>query len=801
MSRHREAERPEAFAFGTKAETLMRLVPRVRSAAIPDLCFFTVEQWHAGREALLDRIQAHFGDALLAIRSSALTEDGARTSNAGAFLSRLRVSGANRAELAVAVDSVAASMTGHPRDQVLVQAMAEQIVLSGVLMTFDLVHGAPYYCIEYEDETGRTDLVTSGTGVHKGLSIYREADPALIRSPRVASFLGLARELEALCACVALDIEFGMRADGQLVLFQVRRIALAHSWHPVTEIRVRRQMVYVEQFIRDCSRRLDGILGERTVLAAMPDWNPAEIIGTMPRPLAASLYRELITDATWHRARAAMGYRRLPDVGLMVLICGHPYVDVRKSFNSFLPAGVPDEIGERLVNAWLERLESAPELHDKVEFEIVPTCMDFCFDLDFPARYPGLLADGELARYRRELVRLTRRALAGGGEGALARALTEAGRLGGLSLPDPVEQGGNAWLGRAAYLLGLCREAGALSFAVVARHAFIAESLLRSACRRGVLTAERISAFRRSIQTVTGEMVAAYGQACHDASARQAFLREFGHLRPGTYEITSLRYDERDDLFDADAEQGVSAAHAVFALTPAERAGLLALLAEAELDVVDAEGLLAYVRDAIVGREHVKFLFTRVLSNALSAVVCWGERHGLSRDDLSYVPWPRLVERLLEPTMDYMDRSLLQLADEGRANLSAAQSFRFSHTLFGVDDLHIALQSRSVPNFVGSGRASGGVVELTASTSANIHIRNRIVCIESADPGFDWIFTKGPAALITRFGGANSHMAIRCAELGLPAAIGCGAQFVRILAAGQVELDCSQRVLKILGGS
>ena len=66
----------------------------------------------------------------------------------------------------------------------------------------------------------------------------------------------------ALCACVALDIEFGMRADGQLVLFQVRRIALAHSWHPVTEIRVRRQLVYVEQFIRDCSRRLDGILGE-----------------------------------------------------------------------------------------------------------------------------------------------------------------------------------------------------------------------------------------------------------------------------------------------------------------------------------------------------------------------------------------------------------------------------------------------------------------------------------------------------------------------------------------------------------
>jgi hypothetical protein len=581
--------------------------------------------------------------------------------------------------------------------------------------------------------------VTSGAGVHKGLSIYREADPALIRSPR-ASFLGLARA-GGLCACVALDIEFGMRADGQLVLFQVRRIALAHSWHPVTELRVRRQLVYVEQFIRDCSRRLDGILGERTILAAMPDWNPAEIIGTMPRPLAASLYRELITDATWHRARAAMGYRRLPDVGLMVLICGHPYVDVRKSFNSFLPAGVPDEIG----GVWsmpgstalsLRRAPRQGRVRDR------PDLHGFLLRPRLPCPLPRSACRGRAgALPQRAGLPYPAGPRRGRGRGARQGA-GGAGRLGGLSLPDPVEQGGNAWLSRAAYLLGLCREAGALSFAVVARHAFIAESLLRSACRRGVLSAERIAAFRRSIRTVTGEMVAAYGQACHDATARQRFLREFGHLRPGTYEITSLRYDERDDLFDADAEQG-AAAHATFELMPAERAGLLALLAEAALDVVDAEGLLAYMRDAIVGREHVKFLFTRVLSNALSAAVCWGERHGLSRDDLSYVPWPRLAERLLEPTMDYMDRSLLLLADEGRANLSAAQSFRFSHILFGVDDLHIALQSRSVPNFVGSGRASGSVVELTASTSANIHIRNRIVCIESADPGFDWIFTKG----------------------------------------------------------
>ena len=48
--------------------------------------------------------------------------------------------------------------------------------------------------------------------------------------------------------------------------------------------------------------------------------------------------------------------------------------------------------------------------------------------------------------------------------------------------------------------------------------------------------------------------------------------------------------------------------------------------------------------------------------------------------------------------------------------------------------------------------------------------------IENADPGFDWIFSQNILALITKYGGANSHMAIRCNEFGIPAAIGCGEQ-------------------------
>ena len=77
----------------------------------------------------------------------------------------------------------------------------------------------------------------------------------------------------------------------------------------------------------------------------------------------------------------------------------------------------------------------------------------------------------------------------------------------------------------------------------------------------------------------------------------------------------------------------------------------------------------------------------------------------------------------------------------------------------------------------------------------------RIIIIERADPGFDWIFTQNIVGLVTKFGGVNSHMAIRCAELNLPAAIGCGEQiFDRLLKAGAIELDCSKGVVEPIWG-
>lgn len=783
-----------SFAFGTKAETLSNLTGRIESATIGELLYFPCEKWLSEPDVILDDIQEKFGTQTVAVRSSALSEDAATSSMAGAFLSILDVDPREPGALRTAIQRVVRSMTGNPRDQVLVQAMASDIVVSGVIMTYDMVHGAPYFCIDYDDESGRTDAVTGGSGVHKSLYVHRRCPEHLVRSDRIAAILRLARELEQVCHCAALDIEFGLDSQGMARLFQVRRIALARNWHPVTERRVHRQLTQVERFIEQTSRPMAGILGDRTILAVMPDWNPAEIIGTTPRPLAASLYRYLITERTWSLSRAQMGYRDTGPTDLMVTINHHPYIDVRNSFNSFLPASLSDALGTRLVNAWLQRLEQHPEFHDKVEFEIVPTCLDFCFDATFPERYPGLLSLTDLARYRESLRQLTLDNIRLAPDNTLECALRDAARLDEeISRERPI----GSDIDRATHLLDRCKELGTRPFAIAARHGFIAETLLRSAVHRGALSEDRLALFKRSIETVTRKLLEDYQRAGTGRITPAEFFRRYGHLRPGTYEITSLRYDERDDLFTDMSDWTPIAEPGDFNPTPAETQALNELLSSTGLTGIDASALFDYAAKAIAAREQVKFIFTKCLSDALSAIIRWGGAHGLSRDDLSFLSWSSIQQSQHQAIMDDMDRHYLDLADQARRSLDAAHAMRLSHIIFSSSDIHVATLNRSVPNFIGLGAATGAVVKLTANTPSTIQIQGRIVCIENADPGFDWIFTKAPGALITQYGGANSHMAVRCAELGLPAAIGCGEQiYRRVSNAHHVELNCAGKILR-----
>ena len=79
------------------------------------------------------------------------------------------------------------------------------------------------------------------------------------------------------------------------------------------------------------------------------------------------------------------------------------------------------------------------------------------------------------------------------------------------------------------------------------------------------------------------------------------------------------------------------------------------------------------------------------------------------------------------------------------------------------------------------------------------NVDEKIVLIESADPGYDWIFSYKIKGLITKFGGAASHMSIRASEYSLPAAIGVGEEkYKKLLHTKSIFLDCLNRQINII---
>ena len=716
----------------------------------------------------------------LIVRSSAKNEDTAESSNAGKFLSIADVSG----EKAVldAVARVVEAMGPDPANQVFIQPFLTDVELCGVAFTMDPNTGGNYYILNYDDTTGSTSSVTDGTGTHlQTFYHFKGADMSLAPAP-LDRVIALCRELEERFQRTALDLEFAV-AGGELYLLQVRPLVITK---PLANLEI--QAGCLRQ-IRDklCASMLPhpDLCGQRTIYGVMPDWNPAEMIGLRPRALALSLYKEIITNSTWAYQRDNYGYRNLRSFPLMVDFCGLPYIDTRVSFNSFLPKTLPEPLAEKLVNYYLDRLCTHPEYHDKVEFEIAFTCYTF----DLPERVKKLgrhgFSEEEQDCLVQSLRELTNSIIQ---EDGLWRKDAQKIEI----LREKHQEIMDSGLGTADkiyWLLEYCKRYGTLPFAGLARAGFIAVELLRSMVAVGGITEEERSLYMNGLSTV-GKNITRDLAALSPAG----FLAKYGHLRPGTYDICSPRYDQGQELyFDfARVQGGSEKAQGEFKLTLKQYEFFQHMLEEHQLKV-DVLSLFHFIQHAIEGREYAKFVFTYTLSDVLELLVELGAGFGLSREDMSHVTIQRVTAAY--SSAGDLEKVLRDSIREGRALEQESAGLTLPPLLWEEGQIYSFFLPDGSPNFITQNRCTAETVLLPTEES----LEGKLVLIRGADPGYDWIFSHSIAGFITAYGGANSHMAIRAAEFGIPAVIGVGEkQFARYAAARCLEVDCRNRTVAIL---
>ena len=136
--------------------------------------------------------------------------------------------------------------------------------------------------------------------------------------------------------------------------------------------------------------------------------------------------------------------------------------------------------------------------------------------------------------------------------------------------------------------------------------------------------------------------------------------------------------------------------------------------------------------------------------------------------------------------------------EQGRADYATTLRINLPSLIHSKDDIWAFEISNSVPNFVTQLDVDGQVV-LADGNVGHDDLAGKVVLITNADPGYDWLLSAGVRGFITCYGGANSHMAVRAMELGIPAAIGVGERlFAKLTVARHIELSCSGKRITVL---
>ena len=770
--------------FNSKAETLIFLEKKIKLSKIPKTFYFSVYDWKKKEKVILQKIKKSFIGNIV-IRSSAADEDGKLRSNAGKYISFLNVNSKRPLEIKKKINLIIKSYkkTSLKKSKILIQKMVSSINCSGVVFNRDLNTAANYYVINYDDVSGKSDTVTSGNSLNSNRLLFvLKKRLSNVKSKRFYKLLKAIQEIEKIYKDIPLDIEFIVTKKLEVFILQVRPLILSRKVSKKLDKDIYSKLDNLKKQIENKLKKWNTVYGQ------MPDWNPAEIIGRHPYPLLSSLYKTLVLDYSWISARNIMGYsNRFREKELMKIFLGQSFVDVRKSFIFFLPKNISSKLEKKLVDFYISKLKEDPSLHDKIEFDIAINCYIFDFEKRVNELCPNLLKKREILILKENYHEIFTKNLKNKSNGSIKINLDKIKKLN-----ENYEQLKNEK--NLKKIINFTVNYGIIPFSILARHAFIAENLLRSLIRLKIITNNDVDNFKSNLKTITSKFIYDCNLLSKNLISFNSFKKTYGHLRPGTYDINSKNYSQFKKDFFIKKNFNVKKKTGFF-IEKSKKIKIENLLKKNKLNLTFS-GLLNYIKHGIEAREYSKFIFTKNVDLILKKISQIAKSKNLSKKQISFLT----IEDLIHPRIYKLSKiSLLNKINkkehEYKINLNVKLPLLLTDSK-GVDVIPFQVSS---PNFIGNKKIVSKVIYIDNKISTKkIDLNKKIILIENADPGFDWLFNFNIKGLITKFGGANSHMSIRCNELKIPAAIGVGEKiFEDIKNNEQLILNCALKKIEI----
>jgi hypothetical protein len=163
-----------------------------------------------------------------------------------------------------------------------------------------------------------------------------------------------------------------------------------------------------------------------------------------------------------------------------------------------------------------------------------------------------------------------------------------------------------------------------------------------------------------------------------------------------------------------------------------------------ELDVAPKD-FLDFASSAIFWREQAKFEFTKNVSHILNLIIEIGNDLGITREELAFLDVRDILScysRSINISKVFEDS-----INRGKKQWEVSSNIELPNLITSVDEIYAFTEEDMYANFI---------TEKVISGTPNYKLEDlegTIALIESADPGYDWIFGRGILALITAWGG------------------------------------------------
>ena len=774
------------FKFKSKSDTLKLL--KKKNININSFLSFRKHQILNSHD-WVNLVLKKFRNKTLIIRSSALDEDRISGSNAGKYDS-IKIDVINSKNLINSSKKIIKKFKSDD-DKIIFQEFLKNPDVSGVIFTRDINNLAPYFVINY-DISGRTNLITSGKKnlSQKTLIIHRDYNKIPLKFLKL---IKLCKDLEQIVGLDRLDIEFAIKGK-KIFIFQVRPIF--NKQRKISDQIIKSILLNIEKKIFKLQKTSPLVVGKTTIFSNMSDWNPAEMIGAKSTNLSISLYEELITDNVWARQRHNYGYKYISSTPLLINFAFSPFIDLRVDLNSFLPKGLPNSLQLKIINYLITKLKKKPELHDKIEFNLIPTCTSLNIDKNLSE----FLKKDEIKIYRNLLIKLTDRIIKSDANSLLVKDINNIEIL--RKKIEEKEVSKSHPIQNIYYIIQLCKDYGTLPFSGLARTAFVATSILQDLKSSNVITEDRFLDFYKNIRSINYDFNSDLSKFTKSKISKNFFLKKYGHLRPNTYAITSLNYMEGFSSYFGNIKTVNNLKKKrKFKLSEREIIDTSKVLKKMKINSSAIE-LFKIAEKSIYYREYAKYIFSKAIDKIFKNLMILGKELNISRQDLQFISIKTVLNSYNNLSPVKLSEIIKSEIHQNKNLFENSKAIKLPDLVSNPRDIYLFTQDNSKENFITNNKISGNtyVIDNKIDNLDLKKIQNKIVIIKNADPGFDFLFSHKIIGLITQYGGVNSHMAIRCMENNIPAAIGVGEKkFIFFKSCKRVELDCqSKKIIKLI---